>query len=111
MLRGEARLAIRPSAAGKSLCYQVPALLLPVRSLVGSPLIALMKDPCDKLRECGVAAVEVNSAVDADDAHAAEQAIADGNARIVFATPERLADATFIALLRSGDERGRERCF
>ncbi len=100
VLRGEATLAVMPTGAGKSLCYQLPALLLAGRTLVVSPLIALMKDQCDKLRALGVAAVQLNSAVDADEAAAAEAALADGSARIVFATPERLADAAFVALLR-----------
>ena len=60
-------LAVMPTGAGKSLCYQLPALLLPARTLVVSPLIALMKDQCDKLRELGIAAVQLNSAVPADE--------------------------------------------
>ncbi len=100
VLRGDATLAIMPTGAGKSLCYQLPALLLTGRTLVVSPLIALMKDQCDKLRALGVAAVQMNSAVEAEEADAAEAAIADGSARIVFATPERLADADFVELLR-----------
>jgi ATP-dependent DNA helicase RecQ len=101
VLRGDATLAVMPTGAGKSLCYQLPALLLPGRTLVVSPLIALMKDQCDKLRQLGVRAVQMNSAVDAAEMQAAEQAIADGSARIVFATPERLADAAFVELLRA----------
>ena len=67
VMRGEPTLAMMPTGAGKSLCYQLPALLLPGTTLVVSPLIALMKDQCDKLRELGVAAVQLNSAVDADE--------------------------------------------
>ncbi len=88
-----------PTGAGKSLCYQLPALLLPGITLVVSPLIALMKDQCDKLGELGIAAVQLNSALSAAEIAAAEQAIAEGRARIVFTTPERLADADFIAAL------------
>jgi ATP-dependent DNA helicase RecQ len=88
-----------PTGAGKSLCYQLPALLLPGTTLVVSPLIALMKDQCDKLREQGVAAFQLNSAVDADEIDAAEKAIAAGAARIVFTTPERLADPDFLDLI------------
>src|SRR6185295_3086731 len=76
-----------------------PALLLPGPTLVVAPLIALMKDQCDKLGEMGVAAVQLNSARGAADTAAAEAAIADGTAKIVFTTPERLADAGFLALL------------
>jgi hypothetical protein len=66
VMAGAATLAVMPTGAGKSLCYQLPALLLPGRTLVVSPLIALMKDQCDKLRELGVAAVQLNSAVAAE---------------------------------------------
>ena len=96
VMAGEPTLAVMPTGAGKSLCYQIPALLLPGTTLVVSPLIALMKDQCDKLRQLGVAAVQLNSAVDAAEIAAAERAIADGDAKIVFTTPERLADAAFV---------------
>ena len=85
-------LAIMPTGAGKSLCYQLPALLLEGRTVVVSPLIALMKDQCESLRELGIAAVQVNSAIDSEEEHAAERAVADGSARIIMTTPERLAD-------------------
>ncbi|MEO8309541.1 MAG: DEAD/DEAH box helicase [Caldimonas sp.] len=58
VMAGAPTLAVMPTGAGKSLCYQLPALLLPGATLVVSPLIALMKDQCDKLRELGVAAVQ-----------------------------------------------------
>jgi ATP-dependent DNA helicase RecQ len=99
VLAGRPTLAIMPTGAGKSLCYQLPALLLNGRTLVVSPLIALMKDQCDKLGEMGVAAVQLNSAIGAADTAAAEAAIADGSAKIVFTTPERLADPDFLALI------------
>ncbi|MDB5963992.1 MAG: recombinase RecQ [Polaromonas sp.] len=100
ILAGGNTLAVMPTGAGKSLCYQLPALLVPGRTVVVSPLIALMQDQCDSLREHGIAAVQVNSALDADTSHEAERAIADGSARIVLTTPERLADPAFQALLR-----------
>jgi len=99
VMSGTPTLALMPTGAGKSLCYQLPALLLPGATLVVSPLIALMKDQCDKLRELGIAAVKLNSAVAADEIAAAEEAIAAGTSKIVFTTPERLADAAFVALL------------
>ena len=68
VLAGHNTLAIMPTGAGKSLCYQLPALLLPGRTLVVSPLIALMKDQVESLRDFGIAAVQLNSAIDSDGA-------------------------------------------
>ena len=101
ILAGQPTLAVMPTGAGKSLCYQLPALLLEGRTLVISPLIALMKDQCEALRELGIAAVQVNSGIDSDEARAAEQAVADGSARIVMTTPERMADPEFLEMLRA----------
>jgi ATP-dependent DNA helicase RecQ len=99
VLGGESTLAIMPTGAGKSLCYQLPALLLSGRTVVVSPLIALMKDQCESLREQGVAAVQLNSAVDTEEGRAAQEALEDGSARIIMVTPERLADAEFVDAL------------
>ncbi|AKJ30126.1 RecQ family ATP-dependent DNA helicase [Caldimonas brevitalea] len=96
----QSTLAIMPTGAGKSLCYQLPALLLPGRTVIVSPLISLMKDQCDKLRKRRIAAFELHSALNAADTAEAEAAIADGTARLVFTTPERLADPDFRALLQ-----------
>lgn len=99
VLAGQPTLAVMPTGAGKSLCYQLPALLLEGRTVVVSPLIALMKDQCESLRERGIAAVQVNSAIDGEEGKAAEQAVADGSARIIMTTPERLADPAFVEML------------
>ena len=101
LLAGRSTLAVMPTGAGKSLCYQLPALLLEGRTIVVSPLIALMKDQCEKLNALGIAAVQFNSHVPAADIHAGEAMLVDGSARIVFTTPERLADAQFMALLQA----------
>jgi len=100
VLAGANTLAIMPTGAGKSLCYQLPALLLPGRTVVVSPLIALMKDQCESLRELGLSAVQLNSAIDSAEGHAAEEALKDGSAKIVMVTPERLAETTFLAALK-----------
>jgi ATP-dependent DNA helicase RecQ len=92
-------LSIMPTGAGKSLCYQLPALLLPGRTLVVSPLIALMKDQCEALRELGVAAVQINSALHSEESNESLAAVADGSARIVMTTPERLAEPDFLEQL------------
>jgi ATP-dependent DNA helicase RecQ len=101
-LAGRSTLAVMPTGAGKSLCYQLPALLLEGRTVVVSPLIALMKDQCDKLVDLGIRAVKLNSQCTAEEIKAASQAISDGTARIVLTTPERLADQEFLGLLQSG---------
>ncbi|MES2978392.1 MAG: RecQ family ATP-dependent DNA helicase [Pseudomonadota bacterium] len=101
VLRGEPTLAVMPTGAGKSLCYQLPAVLLPGRTLVVSPLIALMRDQCEAMQALGISAVELNSALDAESTLRAEAAVADGSARVVLTTPERLADPGFIELLQT----------
>jgi ATP-dependent DNA helicase RecQ len=92
VLRGLGTLAVMPTGAGKSLCYQLPAALLPGRTVVVSPLIALMKDQCERLEALGIASAQVHSGLDAATAAAQERAALDGSARVVLLTPERLAD-------------------
>ncbi|MBG9388599.1 RecQ family ATP-dependent DNA helicase [Caenimonas aquaedulcis] len=101
VLAGQSTLAIMPTGAGKSLCYQLPAVLLSGRTLVVSPLIALMKDQCESLRELGIKAVQLNSAVDSDEQRAALAAVEDGSARIVMTTPERLAEPGFVEAMQA----------
>lgn len=99
VMQGRPTLAVMPTGAGKSLCYQLPALLLPGTTVVVSPLIALMKDQCDKLVELGVPAVQLHSALSAGETRDAETAIEAGRGRIVFTTPERLAEPGFLDLV------------
>ena len=91
-------LAVMPTGAGKSLCYQLPALHLPGMTVVVSPLISLMKDQVDKLEHAGVSAVEVNSTLNAAEEKAATAAITSGSPEMVFTTPERLSDPAFLKL-------------
>src|SRR5690348_11324165 len=85
-------LAVMPTGAGKSLCYQLPALHLPGTTVIVSPLISLMKDQVDKLGLAGVSAVEVNSTLTDREERAALEAIRSGKDEMVFTTPERLSD-------------------
>ena len=100
VLAGEDTLAIMPSGAGKSLCYQLPALLLRGTTIVVSPLIALMKDQADKLGERGVEAAAVNSSLSAAEERSALEEIARRRADFVFATPERMGNPDFVRTLR-----------
>ncbi len=92
-------LAIMPTGAGKSLCYQVPAMLLPGMTLVVSPLIALMQDQFEKMTAVGIEAVQVNSAVKADEVRRAKAKIGRREVEFVFTTPEQLASTELRAVL------------
>ena len=96
VLAGQSTLALMPTGAGKSLCYQLPAMLMSGRTLVISPLIALMKDQCDSLRDLGIAAIQHHSGLTAAELELARKGLADGTARIVFTTPEQLLNPAFM---------------
>jgi ATP-dependent DNA helicase RecQ len=101
VLGGEDALAILATGAGKSLCYQLPALLLEGTTIVVSPLIALMKDQRDMLHQLGYSnTVAINSTLDEAQESKAFEQIAAGEMKIVFVTPEQLEDQTFTALLQ-----------
>ncbi len=104
VLTGQDTLAILATGAGKSLTYQLPALLLGGTTVVVSPLIALMKDQLDMLRERGITdVVALNSTLSEDQEVRARQRIAAGGIKIAYTTPEKLEDQTFLELLQSID--------
>ncbi len=100
VLDGKDTLAIMPTGGGKSLCYQIPAKMLEGITIVVSPLISLMKDQLEKLEELGIRSVQVNSSLNAEEEHAAIEAIQTEACEIVFCTPERLVSPEFIAVLQ-----------
>lgn len=100
VLAGRSTLGVMPTGAGKSLCYQLPALLLDGPVLVVSPLIALMDDQCAKLDEAGVRAVALHSHRSAQDIESALAAIDAGEARLVYCTPERVTQPEMVERLR-----------
>jgi ATP-dependent DNA helicase RecQ len=100
VMEGQDTLAILATGAGKSLCYQLPALLLDGTTIVVSPLIALMKDQLDMLSERGFRnVVALNSSLSDDQEAAAMKRIARGEIKIVYVTPEKLEDEAFLAIL------------
>lgn len=88
-------LVVMPTGAGKSLCYQLPALLAPGYTLVISPLIALMKDQVDQLRERGISAATVHSGTRADEKWEIAERLADGTLKVLLVAPERLRQERF----------------
>ena len=92
-------LVLMPTGGGKSLCYQVPALLRPGCAIVVSPLIALMQDQVDALVQLGVRAAVLNSTLDAASAAATERALLEGELDLLYVAPERLLTARFLDLV------------
>jgi ATP-dependent DNA helicase RecQ len=92
-------LVLMPTGGGKSLCFQIPALVRPGVALVVSPLIALMKDQVDALRQAGVRAAALNSALGPGEAFAIERAMAAGELDLVYVAPERLVTPRCLEVL------------
>jgi ATP-dependent DNA helicase RecQ len=100
-LRGEDTLALMPTGAGKSLCYQLPAMLLPGATVLISPLIALMKDQVDNLPQSIRARTAfINSDLDQSEQERRLQDLAEGRLKLVYVAPERLRQPPFIHALR-----------
>ncbi len=89
-LAGQDVFALLPTGGGKSLCFQLPALVRPGLTIVVSPLIALMKDQVDALQASGVAATFLNSTLDADESRARLRGLHRGEYKLLYVAPERL---------------------
>jgi len=95
LLEGRSALAVFPTGGGKSLCYQVPALMLDGLTLVVSPLIALMKDQVDALNAKGIAAARLDSTLDAEQVRDVYARLDAGSLKMLYIAPERFANEAF----------------
>ena len=103
VLAGEDCLALMPTGGGKSLCYQIPALVRPGTGIVVSPLIALMQDQVDALTDVGVKAAFLNSTLDWQQQNDIERAFAAGALDLLYVAPERLVQERTLNLLARHD--------
>src|SRR5215213_3786319 len=104
VMDGRDTLAVMPTGAGKSLCYQLPALHLRGTTVIVSPLISLMKDQADKLEDAGVGAIQLNSSfTEREQRESVEQIERNGGGEFIFTTPERLTDPDFLSKLSKAE--------
>lgn len=98
-------LVLMPTGGGKSLCYQIPALLRSGTGIVISPLIALMQDQVDALRQLGVSAAYLNSSLSIEVAREVQGQLLRGELDLLYVAPERLLNANFLGLLEQAQSR------
>lgn len=101
ILNGEDCLAIMPTGAGKSICYQIPAMLLPGITLVISPLISLMKDQVDSLNQVGIPATYINSLLSNSEYSQTIENILYDVYKIIYVAPERLNSESFLSMVKN----------
>lgn len=99
ILSGQDALGIMPTGGGKSICYQVPALLLPGMTLVVSPLISLMKDQVAALEAVGIPAAFLNSSQGMEESRQVWSGVRQGTYRLLYVAPERLENQRFAELM------------
>ena len=100
VLAGDDCLCVMPTGGGKSLCYQLPAIVQPGVTLVVSPLIALMKDQVDQLTALGLPATFINSTLSPDEVSQRLEQVAAGDYRLVYVVPERFRSPRFVEAVR-----------
>lgn len=103
ILSGRDVIAVMPTGSGKSLCYQLPAMALPGLTVVISPLIALMKDQVESLKAKGIPAAYLNSSLSPEELLAVGRGISHKKYRLLYVSPERLANPGFIGLMQETD--------
>src|SRR5882762_6440603 len=101
LLEGKNAIVVMPTGSGKSLCYQLPAMMLSGATLVVSPLIALMKDQVDALRARDLPATFINSSVDEKDQWSRIDALRRREFKLVYVAPERFRSSRFLEALKS----------
>ncbi|EPZ48155.1 DNA helicase RecQ [Alicyclobacillus acidoterrestris] len=99
VLAGRDTVGIMPTGGGKSICYQIPALLFEGISIVISPLISLMKDQVDALSNVGIPATYINSSLTADEVYQRMRQAENGEFRLIYVSPERLEAGAFMAFI------------
>ena len=99
--QGRDSIVVLPTGGGKSLCFQAPAVIMQGLTVVVSPLISLMKDQVDALRECGVPAARIDSSLSADEQQAVYGALHSRELKLLYLSPERLVSDGFVEMLGS----------
>ncbi len=100
VLQGNDSLVLMPTGGGKSLCYQIPAIIRPGTGIVISPLIALMQDQVEALKQAGVRAAFLNSSLEFHEAREVEERLLAGQLDLLYVAPERAVTPNFLALLQ-----------
>ncbi len=103
ILQGKDVLALMPTGGGKSICYQLPALVMPGTTLVVSPLISLMKDQVGGLHTNGISAAFLNSSLTIEVTAQVENSFLKGELKLLYVSPEKLISSSFFSLLRTGN--------
>lgn len=99
VLSGKDSIVVLPTGGGKSLCYQAPAVTMQGTAVVVSPLISLMQDQVDALRECGVPAARIDSSISYQEQKSIVSCVAGGSIRILYVSPERILTPNFVEFL------------